>query len=363
MIKIERTPERLALFRKLASKNQVEAMQAREALAAFIAPVAAKVINQAATNALLYTDLPFEEDSNPTIPVDLYMDKVEGEIEVWSQHIAGGLGTSQVGGFKEIPVTTYELDSAVSFLAKYARTNRLDVLAAAINRMIQEILIKQEINAWVPILKTAAEATTQSTSHVISATTADVFQLDDLNRLITLVDTINTSWAGGTAEGNSGELGLLLVSAKIMELIRGFAYQPMNTRSGAVTTSGATSVALPDSVRANMFNTAGAKELFGVNLIKINELGVGKKYDVLFDEYYSAAGGTFDAASDEVIIGVDLTRNALIRPVKTGADTSSTVETMPDDQFVARSGKLGFYSKLEEGRIVLDKRALVALKV
>ena len=82
-------------------------------------------------------------------------------------------------------IATYRLDSAVSFLKRYARRGRLDVVSKAVERMSQEILVKQERNAWAVILKALAEATTNSSAHVISSDTADVFSVNDLSDLMT----------------------------------------------------------------------------------------------------------------------------------------------------------------------------------
>ena len=35
----------------------------------------------------------------------------------------------------------------------------------------------------------------------------------------------------------------------------------------------------------------------------------------------------------------------------------------PDDQFVTRQDKTGFYGGVEEGRVLLDARALVGLRI
>ena len=65
--------------------------------------------------------------------------------------MAGGLPTSQVEGVKEMKISTYRLDSAISFLKKYARKSRLDVVSKAIERMANEILVKQDRNAWAVV--------------------------------------------------------------------------------------------------------------------------------------------------------------------------------------------------------------------
>ena len=75
--------------------------------------------------------------------------------------------------------------------------------------------------------------------------------------------------------------------------------------------------------------------------------------------------GTFSTAgtTDELIVGVDLSRESLVRPVAREHESGGTFSVLPDDQFVTRAEKMGFYGYLEEGRVCLDARALVGLAV
>jgi hypothetical protein len=45
------------------------------------------------------------------------------------------------------------------------------------------------------------------------------------------------------------------------------------------------------------------------------------------------------------------------------AETGGSFTLKPDDQFLARSGKVGFYGGLEEGRVGLDARAVAGIIV
>ena len=74
--------------------------------------------------------------------------------------MAGGLPSSHVEGMKEVKIQTYRLDSAVSFNKRYARKARLDVVSKAIERMANEVLVKQERNAWAVLLKALIDAQT-----------------------------------------------------------------------------------------------------------------------------------------------------------------------------------------------------------
>jgi hypothetical protein len=372
-IQFEKNPEQIELIKALASDNKTVAMEAQEAFAAFISEVVQQVLLQTSTSGMIYRDVEFDEDDSPSIPLDLYYGQNEGTISVWSQTVGGGLPTNFVQGMQEMKVSTYRLDSAISMDKRYVRRARLDVVAAGLERMANELLIKQERNAWAVILKLLAEASTGGSSHVFRTGSSNVFQLDDMNNLWTLVRRLNAAYTGGTpVASQSRGLTDIFVSPEVKAQIRAFAYQPMNTRAGTVATSGATAVALPDSVRENIYRGAGTSEIFGVTIHELLELGTSRKYNELFsafagstnyDVFGGVAGSAFNSANDEIIIGIDASRNAFLRPVATQAESRGQLKVLPDDQFLARSEKVGFYGFLEEGRVAVDARAAVGLIV
>ena len=127
-LRLKNTPEQVELIKAMGSRDTTVAREATEAFAAFLGPVVNKVLMQAGTASAVYTDLPFDEDDSPSIPLDLFAGEGEGYVTTWSQTVAGGLPTSTVEGFSEMKISTYRLDSAVSFLKRYARRGRLDVV-------------------------------------------------------------------------------------------------------------------------------------------------------------------------------------------------------------------------------------------
>ena len=73
------------------------------------------------------------------------------------------------------------------------------------------------------------------------------------------------------------------------------------------------------------------------------------------------SGTTWSTSNDELVIGIDATRNAFLRPVAIQSESRGQVKVLPDDQFLARSQKVGFYSYVEEGRVCTDARAVVGV--
>jgi hypothetical protein len=375
-ITLKRTPEQVELIKAMASRNRSVAYDAQVALAEFIGPVLAEVINNAPTLSNLFTTLQYNADDNPSIPLDLYYDITDEDyITVYSQSVAGGLPTNQVlPTTSEMKVATYSLDSALSFDRRYAAKHRMDVVAKTFTRMAQEILLKQERTSATLTMAALAAATTNGKQHVQRSNQSGRFLLADLNELLTLAKRVNTSWANGTpATGARAGLTDILVSPEIVEQIRAMAYNPINTVAGVTGTGGtptgsSVGIAAPDEIRMAVYNSAGIPSFYGVSILEFNELGKGQKFNTIFDTAastteYSKADGTgaaqFNGANSEILVGIDRSRDSLIRVVATDPDSNSEFTLVADDQYSIRQNKIGYFGSLEEGRVILDNRALV----
>jgi hypothetical protein len=373
-ITLERTPEQVELIKAMASKNRDVAYEAQTALAEFIGPVLAEVVNTAPTVSNMFSTLQFNSDESPSIPLDLYHDITDEDyIQVWSQSVPGGLPTNQVAPSQsELKFTTYTLDSALSFDKRYASRSRLDVVSKTFTRMAQEILLKQEKTSASMIMTALAKASTNGEQHVIRSAQKGGFLLSDLNKLFTKAKRINTSWTGGTPADRRGRgITDLLVSPEIVEEIRGLAYNPINTKGTNTDIPGT------DSMRDAVFSSAGIPEFYGVSIQEYNEMGNGQKWNTIFDtaadttiydDNYAASDGgdrAFDgsAGKEQILVGVDLSRESMIRAVATDSESGDEFSLVADDQFVTRQSKVGYYGSLEEGRMIIDDRVLLGLIV
>ena len=379
-ITIKRTDDQVALVQAMGSNNREEAYEAQAAVAELIGPVVDEVVNNAPTVANLFTDLTYQWDDNPSLPLDLFHDITDEDyIQVYSQQVAGGLPYNQVfPAHNELKFSTYTLDSALAFDRKYVRKARLDVVSKTFTRMAQEILLKQErtsfnIIATALVLansKSSAGGSVAAGNHVIRTGANDRFVLNDLNRLITLSKRINSSWAGGTPVGGP-KAGItdLLVSPEMVEQLRAMAYNPINT-NGAPMTGGATalldSLPAPEALRNELYKAAGLPQFYGINIMELNELGVSQRFNSIFATVNANNGspvGSFATDDDEIMIGIDRNKDALIRPVVLDEGNTGKLSILVDDQFSVRQNKIGYYAKIEEGRICIDDNALCGLAV
>ena len=371
-MKLKNTPEQVELIKAMGSKSPEISRPATEAFAAFIGPVVQRVLNQANTASYIYTDVEYDEDDNPSYPLDLFYEQngKEPYVTIWSQQMAGGLPASQIAGNAELKISTYKLDTAISFLKKYARKSRLDVVSKGIERMANEILVKQDRNAWAVALRGLCEAkghwgagaAGDNTITVSTPTGGAPFGLSDLNALMTKMKRLNSSYAkdGGTPQSAySKGITDLFVSAEVVEDIRAISYNPYSDTAEQV----------GDGVKDEMYRSAGFGNLFGVNIVDLYEFGSSQKYNTL----YSTLADTADPAdtvpagpritgTQEIIVGIDRSVEAFVRPVARNSETGGTFTALPDDQYAQRQDKVGFYGGLEEGRVLLDARAIVGLK-
>jgi hypothetical protein len=363
-ITLKHTDEQVELVKAMASRDRNVAYEAQAALAEFMGPVLAEVINQAPVLANLFSSFQFNADSNPSLPLDLYYDiNAEDYIKVYSTTVPGGLPTNQVlPTASELKFTTYRLDSAVSFDRRYALQSRLDVVGKSMTRVAQEVLLKQQSTSANLILGSLADAETNGDAHVMDQAAASIgFTLADFNKLVTKAKRINTAWTGGTPEDGIKGITDLLVSPETMEDLRAISYNPVNTVN-----TGSTNLAAPESYRDKVFANGGVPELYGIGLMEMNELGRSRKFCNLFRTFQAASTATGKVGfgvNDDLVVGIDRSRESLIRAVATDSETGAEFSLIADDQYSNRQQKLGWFGSVEEGRMVVDNRVLTGVVV
>ena len=361
-ITLKRTEEQVELVKAMASRNRDVAYEAQMALAEFIGPVLVKVINQAPVLSNLFTSFQFNEMDSPSIPLDLYYDVTAPDyVTVYSTTVPGGLPTNTVTPtVSEMKFSTYRLDSAVDFDKRYAAKSRMDVIGKTFSRVAQEVLLKMETTSASLILGALYNATTNGKKHVIESA-GKTLNLDDFNKLLTLAKRINTAWTGSAPEGGRIKgVTDLIMSPEMVEGLRALAYQPVHTGSK-------TDIPATDDMRNSIYNNAGVPEFYGISIMEINELGAGQKLNKAFAALDANKAAFFGAGTsnakdfendDELVIGLDRTRESLFRAVALDSETSSEMSLQADDQYSVRQSKIGYYGSMEEGRMILDDRVL-----
>ena len=353
-ITLKRTEEQVELVKAMASRNREVAYEAQMALAEFIGPVLAEVVNQAPTISNLFTNFQFNDMDSPSIPLDLYYDVTAPDyVKVYSTSVPGGLPTNTVTPTaSEMKFTTYRLDSAVDFDKRYAAKSRLDVVGKSFTRIAQEILLRQESTSANLILGALFAARTNGVVHTQTAN-GNTLVLDDFNKLLTKAKRINTAWTGGTPEGRIKGITDMIMSPEAVQGLRAMAYNPINTNTGPVAGNGTDGIAATDEMRNAIYQNAGIPEFYGISIMEINELGLDQK----FTNVWTGLGG----AGTDLVIGLDRSRESLFRAVALDSETGSEFTLLADDQYSIRQQKIGYYGSLEEGRMILDDRDLTGI--
>jgi len=350
-ITLKRTDEQIELVKAMASKDRSVAYEAQQALAAFIGPVLAEVIDNAPTLSNLFTAFQFAADDNPSIPLDLYHDVTDDEyIKVYTSNTAGGLPSSHVTPtHSELKLSTYRLESAIDFDKRYASRSRLDVVSKSMSRLAQEIMLQQEAASAALIMGTIADNQAKCYTQVKNAGKLD---MDDFNALLTKAKRNNPAWNAGTPERSRG-ITDLIVSPETVQLLRALAYNPISTVGN--------NIAAPDNMRSTLFSQAGMTEFFGISIMEIYELGPNAKYQEVAKKLIS--GHTGAAKDKDFALALDRSRESMLRAVAVDAESGTTLTTSADDQYVTRSKKIGYYTELEEGRTIINDSAIIGLGI
>lgn len=383
----KKNADQVALIKAMGSKEKSVSLAAQEAFANLIGPLISPIYMAAGTSSLLTKPFNFSENEGPSIPVNPLSDLAEGNLSFWSQTKAGGLPTNHLTAtIEELRFQSFRLDTAVDWDKKWARRQRLDVVAMYLEALYNQHLIKSEDNAWSVILAALAGAQNPNTTgkgNVFHTQTAGVFTLDDLVKMFVVFRRQAAAYNNGTPVGNSSRPTDMIISPEIEARIRSFAYQPINTQAANGVTitansqqSSAAVVGLPDSERAAIFNGAGAPSFFGIALNVINELGINQRYEKLFSVFMgstntnnidltSAVQTTFNAAADDLIIAFDNTKDFAWKGYATDNDDGLTPELalQVDDQHLIRSNKVGWFGASTEAVLVTETRSNIAMKV
>lgn len=349
---INATPEQIELLKLTGSRDRSKAWPAMEAFASILAPVVQIVLDKSSTVRSIYTVKNLAENDNAEFPLDVFFNEKDNDIRVHFQPRPGGMPTSHMANLETVIVPTAMYQAEVSWQNKFARYGRLDVIASYIHKLGQALIRKEEINGWSVLLDAAATANTNGLSHVLTSTTTDgVFHIDLLNQLLNRSKRLNTSIDQGTASNAPQGVTDIFLSIEAMGDVRAMSYNPVNVKGAVVTPPGAgdSSIALPEDLRKEILAGAGMPVLMGLMLHEMNEFGSGFSYNKLFKSFYS---GSFTEASQQIVFGVDRSRDSNVMPVKGDM-------MVINDIFNNRTDKSGVLAQEDIGFACLDNRAVV----
>lgn len=380
-IDMQLTPEQQAIVRELASDNRTESLAAAEAIAAVVNRPLLQVIEQAPVFANWFQVYGIGPNEAPKLPLSLFFDiKQRNYLHVFTQSMAGGTATNFVQGISDMYVGTYQFQGAASLDKSFIAAADMQAVAMTLERLAQEVLVKQNLNATNIIMASLANAridgnssnTAVSNLEVIRARTPGVFGLQEFTDMKTKYRRIVSSWLGGTPLGIRASLTDLAISPEIMGQIRAISFQPQNTRPGSIGSNETsnTAIAAPESVREEIWKGGGLTSFFDTDLHEYNELGVGQQYNTVFGTYAAATSyadvtgagsAAFAPTTEEILVGANQSMFDLVRVRQSNKNGEWAVAA--DDSFTNRSGRIGWYGSISEGYLSLDGRAKLGLVV
>lgn len=378
-LKFKKSPEQIELIKALASTDKLKSQEAQALFVNLIGPVLNTALLQEDTASQLFTNMTFNEDEDPAFAIEPYSDTTEPQFGVWSSALPGGLPTNLI--LRPVDIVRFNprrIDSAVSYIKRLLRTGRIDELAISLTRLVQEIMVKDQNDAWMVILSALSAASTTFggvlNPHVHTVATPGYLGLQDFSKALTLFRRINRSWVGGTPVGGAARPTDMYMSPEMMEQIRAFAYQPVNTKgANNAAPQGGDVIRMEDQARREVWSSAGVTEFFGMQIHELLELGPGSIYTTIFGNAagstaFPVLGGTgtstFNSTTtgNDLIIMVDANKEFAFKATMLNGN-GDAFTLVPDDQFPIRAEKVGFYGFTESARMVLETRGVVGIVV
>lgn len=227
-----------------------------------------------------------------------------------------------------VMVPTYMIGNGIDAPLKYIRSARWGVVEKMAEVLKGGIVAKINDDGFHVLLAAAADR-----NIMVYDSDAAVGQLT--KRLITIMKIIERRNGGGnTTSAGRFQLTDLYMSPENQGDIANWGVDMLDEFSR----------------REVMQNDGVLTRLFGVNLHVLDELGSGNTYQ---DYFTNTLGGALASTDEELLIGLDLSRNnSFVMPIK---EELSVFE----DPTLHRQGLMGFYCRMELGLAILDSRTVL----
>ena len=90
--------------------------------------------------------------------------------------------------------------------------------------------------------------------------------------------------------------------------------------------------------------------------MEVYQLGPGEQFEAIYNSLKTNT-------RNDLVLALNLNRSSLYRAVSVTSESGSEFNLLADDQYSVRQKKIGYYGSLEEGRMVLDNRAILGVEV
>jgi len=322
------TPEMKELLIRSASPNRSEAEAASNQIAKAIELPLREGIMSGDILQGIFEGITLEPGVSPEMPLDFLSPGTEDQFVAYAVPNQGNIPQREVkSDFVTVP--TYEIGNSITWLLKYAKNARWDVVSRCMQVFEAGFVKKMNDDGFHTIL---AGGVDRNIVVYDADATAGLFT----KRLISLLKTTMRRNGGGNSTSmNRRILTDLFTSPEAIEDMRNWG------------------IDIVDEITRRELYTAqdgSINRVFGVNLRDIDELGVGQVYQTYFT---SVLGGSMGASDVEIVVGLDLSKNgAFVMPNRGPVEVNPYV-TLREQR------KDGVYGTAEIGFGVLDTRYVI----
>jgi len=323
--KFEPTPEMNVLLQAAGSRNREASLNATHELAVALELPLRKGVMSGDITGDIFEVVNLGPGVIPEFPLDIIAPGTEKDYVAYTIPNHGRIPEATVEGDYLI-VPTFEVGSSIDWLLKFARDARWDVVGRCIEVLEASFTKKINDDAWHVILAAVVD---RNIVVFDSAATAGQFT----KRLISLMKTTMRRNGGGNSTSvNRGKFTDGYLSPEGVEDIRDWGVDQLDEVSRR---------------EVYIAEDGSINRIFNVNLHDIDELGEDQEYQTF---YTDSLGGSLQGADTELMIGLDLSRNAsFYMPVRERP-------TIYEDDGLHRQRRAGLYAWGEHGFACLDNR-------
>ncbi len=325
------SPEATELLRKSGSKKYAEATEAADNFCVAMEEPLRQGTMAGDIHSDIFQKIPFDPQAKVEFPLDFVAPGTEKDFVAYTIPNAGRLPDRFVEG-DYIMVPTFEVGNTISWLLKYARDARWDIVGRAMQVLQSGFVKKMNDDCWHTLLYAAVDRN-------ILVYDSDASAGQFTKRLVSLAKTTMRRNGGGNSTSiNRKKLTDLYVSPECLEDIRDWKVDQVD-----------------EVTRREIFLAPDGSfnHIYGVNIHDIDELGEDQEYQTYLTGQLSAVVASGDL---EFGIGLDLTPQTkpfvmpIVEPVQVFNDPTAH-----------RSRMSSAYAWCSYGVAALDNRYVVAI--
>lgn len=319
----------IELLKRSGSKNrEIAAAATVELLEALELPLREAVFSGDNLGGIFEVIPATNSGNSVEFPLDVLAPGSEKDFVGFTLPKAGAIPTKQVDG-DYVTVPTYEVGHGISWLRKYARQARWDIVGRCMEVLEAGMTKKRNDDGWHTLLAAGVDRN-------VLVFDGDAAAGQFTKRLVSLMKVIMRRNGGGNSTSiNRQKLTDLYVSVEAMEDVRNWNVDQLDEVS-----------------RREIYvaEDGAVNKIFGVFIHDMDELGEGQEYQDFFTNVLSGAMASGDV---ELVVGLNQAKKgSFVHPV-------ASELTMYPDESLGHHRRAGALAEAEWGFAALSNRQVV----